>query len=237
MKRYKTYLTSLLTCVLVLVVAIDAARASVPASFKFVGSGHGHGVGFSQMGAKGQALAGKSAVEIVKYYFPQADVTPVADTQLIRVNTAHQINSVKFSIINEQPSNPAGINLTDMAISGAITNSITNPIQFMISGNQIIATSNGTTLGTSNLWSMTLSSPNSYFVQNVSGTVTKLKYGTIQLRGVAVKGKGFLIEVTDSMRLHDEYLYGIGEVPSIWPRMPKLAGISIREGCWDISSC
>ena len=115
MKRYKTNLVLLLTFISLLVVAMDSARASVPASFKFVGSGHGHGVGFSQMGAKGQALAGKSAVEIVKYYFPQADVTPVADTQLIRVNTAHQINSVKFSIINEQPSNPAGINLTDLA--------------------------------------------------------------------------------------------------------------------------
>ena len=217
MKRYKTYLVSLVTCLLVLVVAIESACASVPVSFKFVGSGHGHGVGFSQMGAKGQALAGKSAIEIVKYYFPQAEVTPVPDTQLIRVNTAHQINSVKFSVTNEQPNIPAGINLTDMAVPNAATNLINNSIQFMISGNQIIATSNGVTIGTSNLWSMTLSSPNSYFVQNVSGTVTKLKYGTIQLRGVAVKGKGFLIEVTDTMRLHDEYLYGIGEVPSIWP--------------------
>ena len=217
MKRFNSRFTALIIGVLLSIATLDLANANIPTSFKFVGSGHGHGVGLSQMGAKGQALEGKSALEILKYYFPEAEITPVPDSQLIRVNTAHQVNSVKFSIVNEQPSTTAGINLTDISMAGAPTNLISTPIQFMISGNQIIATTNGASIGTSNLWSMTLSSPNSYFVQNVSGTVMKLKYGTIQLRGVAVKGKGFAIEVTDSMRLHDEYLYGIGEVPSIWP--------------------
>ena len=54
-------------------------------------------------------------------------------------------------------------------------------------------------------------------IQNVSGETIKLKYGQIQLRAVPVTGKGFHIEVTDSMRLRDQYLYGISEVPSRWP--------------------
>lgn len=217
MKRSRLFLSIFSLVLISPYFTTNTASANAPASFKFVGSGHGHGVGLSQMGAKGQALEGKSAIEILNYYFPGTEVTAIPDTQLIRVNTAHQVNSVKFSVTNQSPGTVAGINLTDIAIPNATPNLIYKSITFMISGNQIIATSSGVTIGSSNFWSMNLATPTSYFVQNVGGVITKLKYGTVQLRGVAIKGKGFGIEVTDSMRLHDEYLYGIGEVPSIWP--------------------
>ena len=42
--------------------------------FLFEGQGHGHGVGLCQWGARGQALAGKSAVEILGYYYPGCEV-------------------------------------------------------------------------------------------------------------------------------------------------------------------
>ena len=42
------------------------------------GRGHGHGVGFCQWGARGQALSGKSAHEIVRHYYPGAQLI-VAD--------------------------------------------------------------------------------------------------------------------------------------------------------------
>jgi stage II sporulation protein D len=45
---------------------IELARNEVIAQ----GRGHGHGVGFCQWGARGQALAGRSALEIVGYYYP-----------------------------------------------------------------------------------------------------------------------------------------------------------------------
>ncbi len=41
----------------------------------FEGRGHGHGVGFCQWGAKGQAEDGRSSLEIVRHYFPGADLT------------------------------------------------------------------------------------------------------------------------------------------------------------------
>lgn len=37
---------------------------------RFSGSGHGHGVGFCQWGARGLALAGRSALQILQYYYP-----------------------------------------------------------------------------------------------------------------------------------------------------------------------
>ena len=38
------------------------------------GRGHGHGVGFCQWGARGQGLAGKTAAEIVRHYYPGTEL-------------------------------------------------------------------------------------------------------------------------------------------------------------------
>lgn len=43
------------------------------------GGGNGHGVGMSQYGAKGMAELGKSATEILQYYFPTCDVERKTD--------------------------------------------------------------------------------------------------------------------------------------------------------------
>lgn len=37
---------------------------------RFSGAGHGHGVGFCQWGARGLGLAGRSALQILQYYYP-----------------------------------------------------------------------------------------------------------------------------------------------------------------------
>lgn len=45
--------------------------------FLFEGRGHGHGVGLCQWGARGLALAGKSAREILRYYYPGCRIAAV----------------------------------------------------------------------------------------------------------------------------------------------------------------
>ena len=201
----------LLALFLISALFTDQAAASVPASFKFIGSGYGHGVGLSQIGAKGQALEGKSAVEILNYYFPGASVNQVSDSQTIRVNTAHQIDAVTFSVIKESETSTSMMSLT--SDSGTVPAGV---VKFAINGSQISASVKNLNLTPSALWSIT-PQPGTYLIQNVGGTTMKLKYGQIQLRAVPVTGKGFHIEVTDTMRLHDEYLYGVSEVPSRWP--------------------
>jgi SpoIID/LytB domain protein len=47
----------------------------LPARFVFSGKGYGHGVGMSQWGAQGMALAGKSAEEILKHYYLGIEIT------------------------------------------------------------------------------------------------------------------------------------------------------------------
>jgi len=76
--------------VLVLVaLPTHAFAAGVPERFYVSGSGFGHGVGLSQIGAKGLALEGKSASDILSYYFPGTTLTTNPDLGNIRVNIAH----------------------------------------------------------------------------------------------------------------------------------------------------
>ncbi|MEX1098152.1 MAG: SpoIID/LytB domain-containing protein [Planctomycetales bacterium] len=42
--------------------------------FVFDGRGHGHGVGLCQWGAKGQAEAGRNCLEILRHYYPGAEI-------------------------------------------------------------------------------------------------------------------------------------------------------------------
>ena len=110
---------------------IPSATALAPKSFTFTGSGYGHGVGLSQYGAKGQALEGKSAIEIVKYYFPQTEVTPVVDTATISVNIAHKVTALSIVI-------PATDSAT-VAIDTAVANSLpkNSPLNFAVTGKLI----------------------------------------------------------------------------------------------------
>ena len=43
--------------------------SSAPTTYNFSGRGYGHGVGMSQQGAKGMAMAGFTYDEILKHYF------------------------------------------------------------------------------------------------------------------------------------------------------------------------
>jgi len=193
-----------------------ASAVNVPSSFTFTGSGYGHGVGLSQIGAKGQALEGKSATEILKYYFPGADVVPVSDSQTIRVNIGHQLNSVSFT---QSPNGSLQIS-SDSITSTVIDTS--SAISFQISGKIISAATkepNGTInqLGSSALWNLAWGTGADYVMEKFDGKTVKLNHGFISLRAVYVKEIGYRIEVTNSLNLHDEYLWGISEVPSSWP--------------------
>ena len=52
---------------------IDAAEV------RFSGAGHGHGVGFCQWGARGLGLAGRSALQILQYYYPGSATVRLRD--------------------------------------------------------------------------------------------------------------------------------------------------------------
>jgi SpoIID/LytB domain protein len=49
----------------------------LPARFVFTGRGNGHGVGMSQWGAQGMALAGATAAQILTHYYTGISLTQV----------------------------------------------------------------------------------------------------------------------------------------------------------------
>jgi stage II sporulation protein D len=182
------------------------ASAIPPKSFTFIGSGYGHGVGLSQYGAKGQALEGKSATEILNYYFPGAQVTPVLDSRTISVNVAHQVLSLSLAIPVDDFFTIQGEGLIETSTTlGA-------GLSFAIANN-LISSANGSAKN----WIVKWSNPNSVVTLNYGNTKFLASHGYIKLRAVKATGLGFRIEATNLLRLRDEYLYGIAEVPSSWP--------------------
>ena len=158
-----------------LILPMNAFAASIPDSFTLKGSGYGHGVGLSQIGAKGQALEGKSSTEIINYYFPNAQVTPVEDTQTIRVNTGHQISAVSFSITSDGQFNLS--NETNTSVSFE-TSTI---LSFTLSGKEIMANSRinkspVVSQGISKLWTVGWIGESATVTQKIGAANFKMKY-------------------------------------------------------------
>lgn len=199
-----------------------SASHAVPTEFRFFGSGYGHGVGMSQIGARGQALEGKSAIEILNYYYPGTEVTPYPDNALIRVNLQNQIQATTLSILDSkggfslfQGDLPVGTEAEPIGrYDGTFKAIFTN-----FAGRV-------TPLLTSPTAKLAPFTPNqSWTVRWDSGTVVMLgdetstslyRYGQMTVKSVSTPFTSYLA-ITNTLRLHDEYLWGLGEVPSSWP--------------------
>src|SRR6187551_3623730 len=62
-----------------------ATTGGLPASFAITGRGYGHGVGLSQYGARGRALGGQKAEQILAHYFHGTSMGTVSTATMVRV--------------------------------------------------------------------------------------------------------------------------------------------------------
>ncbi|MFM8752158.1 MAG: SpoIID/LytB domain-containing protein [Actinomycetota bacterium] len=198
-------------------------QSAVPTEFRINGSGYGHGVGMSQIGARGQAQEGKSAVEILTYYYPGTSVTPYPDNELIRVNIANLIPSISMKAVGgvgeirlfkgdiplSENLEPFGIYKGDStalftSFAGLVVPSLSSPTTKFaaIPGNQA--------------WTLRWDISSTTIEVTNKTLVNQYKYGQIVIKSNSNAVSSFL-SVTNTLRLHDEYLWGIGEVPSSWP--------------------
>ena len=79
----------LLASVLFLTSLLQVAPAKafeIPATFSLQGSGYGHGVGMSQMGARSMELAGQTPTSILQYFYKDVVIEQVDDSKILRVN-------------------------------------------------------------------------------------------------------------------------------------------------------
>ena len=207
----------------------SAQATEVPASFSFSGSGYGHGVGMSQIGARAKALAGESATAILNYYFSGTSVETATDTQILRINIGHLLNSAK--IRSDSVGAVLALYAGDVPETGTATSilnySSKTTLNLNISNNQIsISTTRGsktTQIATGGIftlrWSGTRYMEGVPAVLSVStaNVVNRYRHGQMQFKIVKDKLLGNRIEIVNSVRLQDEYLWGISEVPSLWP--------------------
>jgi len=208
----------------------SAANAeTVPATFAFQGSGYGHGVGMSQIGARAKALDGESATAILQYYYTGTIVETVTDTQILRINLGNLLTSAKL----RSDSKGAELQLFsgDLGETETATPLLTFPSKTSLNLNLsdgliAISTTRGSatkaiTTGSSFTlrWSGTRyqSGLPTVISLTTNGATKKYRHGQISLKVIRDKTLGKRLAIINSVRLQDEYLWGIGEVPSSWP--------------------
>jgi stage II sporulation protein D len=194
-----------------LIISFNAAKAET--TFNFEGNGFGHGVGLSQIGAKAMALDGKSAEEILKYYYTGVNVEPMADWFDVRVNIGTKLTKASIKLMSDVGS----LWINDLHINDK--QSVAN-FRFTPEGITTTVVRNKVTIATLSAqneltidWTGTrfLEGPTAIISFN-AGKWSRYQFGRINLVTV---GKSF--EVTNTVRLKDEYLYGVSEVSSSWP--------------------
>ena len=207
MRMYKRALS------LFFAIAVINPVANADTQFTFVGSGLGHGVGLSQIGAKAMALDGKSAEEILKYYYTGVEIQPLYDWYDIKVNIGHQLTSANLQLTN----NTGYLTINGYQISDQTTIATfkysSNGITTFIRKNKVLIATLPAVDSVEINWSGTRFLPGDEAIVAFNpGKSIRYKFGQINL---LVVGKSF--EATNTVRLKDEYLYGISEVSSNWP--------------------
>jgi len=212
-----------------LILPSQSSAIDIPVSFQVQGAGYGHGVGMSQIGARAKAIAGETATAIISYYYKDVAIEPLDDTKILRVNIGHLLTSAKMATATQDAT--LQIFSGDIGDAQDVVPLATVPVKsslnFSILGSTVlpsVVTGKKTVSIPRNRiftvrWSGTRYLPGIDGVISLSHTTTtkKYRYGQMQFRAVKAATLGYRIEVTNSVRLSDEYLWGISEVPSSWP--------------------
>ena len=234
---------------------------AIPAAFVVNGSGFGHGVGLSQYGAQAQALVGRTASQIVSFYFTGSSVTPVRDDYIVAVNLLHHVTRVSLQLhtVDNTPSVP----VDDAGAVGDFVTSSRSKLtskdaryRFDLGGTaakptlvitQIAANGKQSTFMTTGAvtlhWGGTRNPARAGDVPayvDLAGPGEALhdgygryRYGDLRIAAVSYDDNGTTkasIEVANNVRLHDEYLRGIGEVPASWQPAALQAQVIASRG-------
>lgn len=215
-------------------VALSDPKA--PATFSFSGSGWGHGIGMSQWGAYAMAQANHTSTQILEHYYPGATVQAMKDDADIYVSLLNRVATVKVRI--KAVGTKAGswkliaddgtsVTLKPAHIASFTFNSSKTLIKTEITGSTAVDFAPTPTIRVQ--WSGTRFSGDLGDVESVlqvsgpgetfsSEFNRSYRFGMMRLKAAAATNDYSAgIQVTNRLRMHDEYMYGIAEVPSSWP--------------------
>ena len=219
----------LLALSIAIIVPAQSSAIEIPATFQVQGAGYGHGVGMSQIGARAKALAGETSTAILNYYYKDIIIQPLDDTKILRVNVGHLLTSAKMASGTQDA--------TMQIFSGDIGDSqdvaplaivpIKSSLNFTIVGStvqpNVVAGKKTVSIPRNRIFTVRWSGTR--YLSGVDGVISlthnnitkKYRYGQMQFRAVKTPTLGYRLEITNSVRLADEYLWGVSEVPSSWP--------------------
>lgn len=232
MRIYKDLIFAIVVAMVSTLFLQTNAYANIPASFTFTGSGYGHGVGMSQIGARGMALESATATEILTHFYPGTAVLPTSDSQIIRINIGHRQRDALMTLrpLDPKQSTPPQLTLFSERLAFGQTATESQTIGTYLSDITLNLASRSDSIEVSRSSKLAkysaLAPARQWTIRWDSGTVVSvrtkertylIRYGQINLAHVAGAGSEGQMEITASMRLGDEYLYGLGEVPSSWP--------------------
>jgi SpoIID/LytB domain protein len=220
-----------------------AEVVQVPAGFTITGSGFGHGVGMSQYGAQAMGLAGKSALQILTHYYKGTtiDAVEMADAS-IRVGLLQDraFVAVRGERIPDLSSGGAFNVVIDtngpIAVTSGIVATFTTvdeKTQVTVdgvvrgAGSKIVLNWNKAdtviNVGSGTSASAAVNNPDSKVTSDLGAdTCTpnacphRYRYGTLEITSGVYDDSTIDLVVVNTLRLSDEYLYGLGEVPSSW---------------------
>ncbi len=183
--------------------------AAAPSSFHIEGGGFGHGVGMSQYGALGYAQHGTGYVDILKHYYQGTAVESKPQPSEVRIWLAQDSSAPVTSTLT-----PSGH--TNVVIAGQIATTAESGEAIKV--DVVSGKFNVSVAGTPRLVAVGGGSDNLYVQYNgapitLDKTGDRYKYGQLEL---AATGASTLRIVLTSQTMQ-QYLYGLGEVPSSWP--------------------
>jgi SpoIID/LytB domain protein len=180
--------------------------ASAETSFVFNGAGNGHGLGLSQYGAHGMAAAGYNSTQILTHFYTGTQVQTLPQPDGLRVLMARAGNAVV------SPSGPIQFLLNGQLVTTATAG---DNLIVTASGNQFVIQGRTGAFGAPNdLLLVPLSTSAPVHVSTDNPAYAPHNYG----RGILV----FRITSTNVLQVTieglpmEQYLLGIGEMPSSW---------------------
>lgn len=167
----------------------------------------------SQWGAKGQADAGRSAEQILSYYYQGTSIAAGTIPDQVRVGVLWDLPAIEVagtSSFQMRYGGPEGEQLAAGSQSQSWTVSTDSSGNLILTGGDQVITRPG---GANSLF--VIYGPQGSLLR-LPQTGNRYKYGSLQITSYLKDGAWLVRGVIAGMSL-TQYLYGLGEVPSAWP--------------------
>lgn len=191
--------------------------------FRFDGGGWGHGTGMSQYGARGQADAGRTAPEILTYYYRGTTVAPMAMRPNIRVGIRQSVRTLTVrsagAIAGDGHLEFRFTGGTARVNPGETWQVVSDPAGWRLlrNGQDAVPMFSGP---------LTLHYLDYGSLLKVDDTGNRYRWGSLDF----VRKSDGSFDAAVDIPSYEQYLYGLAEVPSSWPvealRAQAIAGRS-----------